>query len=307
MKNTIDTPPKCTLKLRFTPSSSHGESLSFEALRTSVLLSSSPQETGDTARIRLHGPSLNNFFQMGMADAKTTQQTSIFSILSQAEVQIEAYSENQSPTLIFHGKVSQCKSVLQGTERFLEVLAQSSLLYTTLPSAPLSYENPVYASEILKSLCDTQQIQLQNNGFEALLQPPFLLQGNFLQQVKNLVNAQNGFFHFDTLQKTLFVGKDELLKPTDALKIPTDALYENVHFSDSFLSLSCLFQPNLQLGQSITLQSNLLKATDSSLLGESAYLPPWNGSWILDSLKHELSTEKTSSKWKTTLLAHRSA
>ncbi|QCE32923.1 hypothetical protein FAI41_04565 [Acetobacteraceae bacterium] len=303
--NLSDSLPQRSLIITFILPGNAQAPITIEKLRTEVSITQAGQEIGGSAKIKLHAVAFEPLFQLLKCNHTPLYDAPLMLALSGAEVKIEASNESNSLSLIFHGKISRCHTQLKPPHRIFEITAHSNLLYNDHMTPLPPYTKPVWASQILKDLCSCEKISLENNGFDYLIQPPFSLNGTLLGQVGQIVNAQNGFFHFDALQNKLLVTKNNFSTQNAPLLLTEKELIQLSAYSDQLLSLRCLFQANLQLGTNLDLQASPIEGRNIYLNTSHQLSAPWNGQWIIHAFSHVLSTEKRRTHWETHLQAHR--
>ncbi len=248
-------------------------------LRTSVEVEKGGHPSKNSATLKVYG--------MKESDMKLLTTLS-FRPLAVKKNLVEVLAGDASGmSLVFKGEISEAWSNYQSAPNlYFHVKGVSGYYPAIAPVAPTSYKGAVPVSTIMAKLAAQMGYTFQDNGVTGVLVNPYL-PGTAMQQASAVADAANIEFGVDDGQ--LFIApRGAARKGTAPLINAATGMKGYPTFDKQGISLSCLFNPAIQLGGLIVIQSAIPMAC---------------GTWRVHMLKHNLEAEHPGGRWLTEIKA----
>ena len=245
-------------------------------LRMECEIEKSGSPAKNTCKLKIYG-----MLQQDM-NALTTPPGSANKPLAvrQNMVQISA-GDDSGMTKVFQGEITEAFADFHSQPNLYFSIHGTAGFYPSIaPVVPKSYKGAVSVHTLMATLAQQMGYTLQDSGVTASLKDPYL-HGTAMQQVQSIANATNIEYGVD--DDILFIAPRGQARPgTAPLISPATGLMKYPTFSKKGIELECLFNPNLQQGGLMVVQSEI---------------KPCCGTWRIVSLKHHLSCLLPGGKW----------
>ncbi len=159
------------------------------------------------------------------------------------------------------------------------------------PVTPVSFPNAVpVATAITQVLQAVPGITLENNGVNTVISRPYLW-GTAWQQLEQIVKAADCFATLDSTNNVYAIWPKSGARAGNSVMLsPGTGMIGYPEFQAQYMKVRTLFNPTIKgTGFPITVQSQLSAA---------------NGTWLIDNLDYNLSTEAAGGPWEMTLSLH---
>ena len=190
-------------------------------------------------------------------------------------------------SLVFRGEISEAWSSYQSAPNvYFHVKGVAGYYPAVVPTSPTSYKGSVAVSTIMSKLAAQMGYSFQDNGVDAVLVNPYL-SGTAMQQASAVADAAGIEFGVDDGQ--LFIAPKGIARKGVAPLISASTGMKGYPtFDKAGISLSCLFNPSVQLGGLVVVQSTIPMAC---------------GTWRVHGLRHNLEAERPGGRWLTEIKA----
>ena len=188
---------------------------------------------------------------------------------------------------VFEGEITEAFVSYQSPPNmYFQLDAVAGFYPSIAPVAPKSFKGGVAVSTIMKTLADQMGYSFQDAGVTTRLKNPYF-SGTAMQQASSVAAAANIEFGVD--DGVLFIAPRGSARAGLAPLIsPETGLKEYPVFDKKGLRFSCLFNPGLQLGGLVNVQSAI---------------PVACGTWRINGLKHSLAALSPGGKWHSSVEA----
>lgn len=166
-----------------------------------------------------------------------------------------------------------------------DVYAQAGLFEKTKPAAANSYEGSTDVATIVEALAKQAGLAFKNYGVTTKLSDPNL-PGTLIDQIRSVVRAAHIPCSIENGVISIWPNDGGSDAPAIDLSAHTGLVgYPTV--TPAGIKVVCEFNPNLHLGAKVQLSSSV---------------PKVSGTWRVQRMRHELSTEEPGGPWFTTML-----
>jgi hypothetical protein len=242
-------------------------------------------ETQGTAKVRIYGMTRD------LMNAMTTMGPVNVQIRTQNSIQILAGNDPNALSTIYSGVIQTAiANYNDAPDVALEITASSASIAALGRATPTSFSGAVAVTTIMASIAQKLIWQFDPGDVTAVLTDP-TFNGSYLEQIKTCARAAD----IDQIIEDLNSSKRLRLKnrfsyfvndPFTVISPIVGNMIGYPVFSQDTMIITSLFEPNINLGK-------LIKVQDSSVT-------PANGSWIVNSVKHNLESYVPNGKWQTT-------
>lgn len=202
---------------------------------------------------------------------------------------IEAGYTEDTIAQIYRGEITSAKADFNSAPDIEFVISSKSGSYpSVIPQSPISVKGQQPAIEVIQQLASQIGYNVENNGITTSISNTYI-QGSPIQKIKTIANAINADLIID--DNTIVVTPrgqprrngitPELSKDNGLIGYPT--------FTDEGLQVVCFFNPELQIGGTIRIDTIVPKA---------------KGTWKITEFSHELEVNSSSSAtWRSSFNA----
>ncbi len=164
------------------------------------------------------------------------------------------------------------------------IIAYAGLDAAVKPVGATSYKGATDVATILNDIAVNEMgVSFENNGVDAKLSSPYL-SGTALTKIRNLAQAAN--FNWTIDRDTLAIWPQTGARAgTVPLISPTTGMVGYPSLSSKGMTVKMMFNPNVQLGGDVKVQSSIPMAC---------------GTWRVFNVAHNLSSEMADGPWFTT-------
>ncbi|MCJ2068151.1 hypothetical protein MKK75_04885 [Methylobacterium sp. J-030] len=236
------------------------------------------------AGIGIFGLSLSTMNQL-------TTLPSDLTTVGKNNVSVFAHEEGLAPSLVFQGTImSAYVDARAQPEVGFRVEALAGLLAAVKPAMPTSVRGSADVAQTFEQIVKQSGFRFENSGVNCRVQNPYLW-GSARQQMHRLAKAAGIQWVID--RDVVAIWPKGKARQDDAIKISTaTGMRGYPAFNSGGVEVTVLFNPSLQYGGTIEIESELKPAC---------------GKWIIYNIAHELECESPAGKWFTTISASRVA
>jgi len=260
-----------------------GPDVTLSGHRVSLSLALMGGESQPASHMRIFGMPLDRMNQLTCIG--TVQQE-----IRKAQVLIAAGDEGGPMSVVHMGTILTAFAEMNSApEVAFDVTSQTGLFEAVKPVNARSYKGAADAADIMKDLAGDMGVAFENNGVSVILQNPYF-PGCSLAQVQRCANAARIDYSLD--RGTLAIwprtgarklsGDIRVAKDTGMVGYPT--------FSSQGIMVRTLFNPDVVLGASISVETDLT---------------PAKGRWKVVGLAHTLESEVPNGAWFTDMYCNR--
>ncbi|MCJ2049370.1 baseplate hub protein [Methylobacterium sp. J-070] len=261
-----------------------GNSAYLKGHRVSVVIEQAGSPDSGKAAIGIFGLSLSMMNQLTILPSQ-------LNAVGQNYVTVLAYEDGTSPSVVFKGTIIagfvDARAQPQVAFR-IEALAGA---YTAVaPTEPTSVQGSTDVAQTFERVAKKAGYQFENNGVAVKLMNPYLW-GDANSQMRALAHAAGIQWVIDRDTVAIWIrGKSRQGGPTKVS--PSTGMRGYPAFTSSGIEVTTLYNPALQYGGSIEVESQLKPAC---------------GKWNIYNIAHELESETPAGKWFTTISASKIA
>lgn len=252
-----------------------------EGYRTSVEATIAGEKQMGAARIRIFGVTQQ------IMDACTVLQFQ--NINSRLSVNVKVYAiDGEQDTLVFNGFVVMAWGDYSAIpDVCLNIQAQSALVAAQKSARPKSYKGAADVASIFGVLAREGGYILENNGVQKSLYDVYL-SSSLLEQIRDLAKQAN--IDFGIEDSVLWIspknaGRGGFIPLISA----STGLMGYPIFNGVGVVFKTLYNPAIRAGGKIQLETDINRA---------------NGTWVVASIGHNLSSEMPNGPWQTTVVAN---
>ena len=206
------------------------------------------------------------------------------------KIQVFAIDGTQE-TLVYNGDVLNCWGVYSSMpETYLYLEAQVGYAALVQPSAPLSIASDTTIATVMQQIATAMGYQFENNGVTGTVAKGSYFGNTLMEQARSLMQAYKFWMYLDsTSPNTLAIAPYGVARSATAPLIsPQTGLKGYPVFNSTGVNFETLFNPALTFGGPIQMQSSIPKA---------------NGTWVVVSMAHQLSSQMPGGPWDTAVNA----
>lgn len=260
-------------------SESGTDTVTVSGLRTTATISRNGGLSPSHLSLRINGMTLSVMNQL-------TQLGQPIAFVSQNYVTVEAGDAVNGMTTVFTGQSLGTWVDAAGAPDVALVCEAIEGQYNAIaPANPTSYEGAVSAIAILQSIAGQLGLTLESNGVNVTLTNPYL-SGTLIDQARSVAQAANINIAFDFATNTLAIWPKYGSRATPAPPLVSKAtgMKDYPIHTQYGISVETIFNPNIQAGGQIQVQS---------------ILTPANGLWATYAVTHDLASELPDGPWFT--------
>ena len=276
-----------TLANQRTPFSSGGQTfntITLQGLKASVYIDNAGGAMMGTLKAQIFGVTAADMNAL----TSTIWDNLIISTGSFAfnEIQVFAIDGSQE-TLVYNGDVLNCWGVYTSMpETYLYIEAQIGYSALVQPVAPLSVAANTDVATVMGQIAKAMGYNFENNGVNITVSKGSYWGNTLMEQARSLMQAYKFWMYLDsTHPNTLAIAPQNSARKTAAPLIsPQTGLEGYPVFNSTGVNFETLFNPALTFGGPIQMVSSIPKA---------------NGTWVVVSMSHQLSSQTLNGPWKT--------
>lgn len=228
----------------------------------------------------------------GMKLPLMNKLTKIGPIMSQRRnnrIVVTAGDEGGAMGTVYEGTIDSAFADFQNApDVVFNVIALSAGLAAIKPIAPSSYPSSVDAADVMRDLAQTMGFVFENNGVSVMLDTPYYA-GTALDQVKACARAANIYYTADRGKLAIWPKAGARVSGPVEINVDTDMVGYPAFAGDG-MSLTTLFNPNLELGGRVNVKS---------------ILPVACGIWNIFKMVIDLESEMPNGRWFTGIDCYR--
>jgi hypothetical protein len=173
---------------------------------------------------------------------------------------------------------------------YLYIEAQIGYAALVQPAAPLSISANTDVATVMQKIATAMGYQFENNGVSISVAKGSYWGNTLMEQARSLMQAYKFWMYIDsTKPNTLAISPYGVARNTAVPLIsPQTGLEGYPVFNSTGVNFETLFNPAITFGGAIQMSSSIPKA---------------NGTWIVVSMSHHLSSQTPGGSWKTTVNA----
>lgn len=255
------------------------DTVTVSGLRATATISRNGGLSPSHLSLRINGMALSVMNQL-------TQLGQPIAFVSQNYVTVQAGDAVNGMTTVFTGQSLGTWVDASGAPDVALVCEAIEGQYNAIaPANPTSYEGPVSVVTILQSIAGQLGLTLEPNGVNVTLTNPYL-PGTLVDQARGVAQAANINIAFDFATNALAIWPKYGSRSTPApplVSAETGMVGYPVH-TQFGISVQTIFNPNIQAGGQIQVQS---------------VLAPANGLWATYAVTHDLASELADGPWFT--------
>jgi hypothetical protein len=261
--------------------------ITLQGLRTSVYIDNAGGAMMGTLKAQIFGVTasdMNTLTSTLWDNLVVTPSGSSFAFNS---VQVFAIDGTQE-TLVYNGDILNCWGVYSSMpETYLYLEAQIGYAALVQPVAPLSIASSTDVATVMKQIASQMGYQFENNGVNISISKGSYWGNTLMEQARALMQAYKFWMYLDsTSPNTLAIAPYGQARATAVPLIsPQTGMEGYPVFNSTGVNFETLFNPAITFGGAIQMQSSIPKA---------------NGTWVVVSMSHHLSSQTPGGPWKTT-------
>jgi hypothetical protein len=201
-------------------------------------------------------------------------------------IRVRASDESGGMSLVYSGQIYTAFGEFNGMPNVtFSVTAYAAQTAAITPVPAISFQGSIDCATILQALAQVAGMNFVNNGVSVQLSNPYFA-GSTLDKIKRCVEIShiNASISLDTL--TIWPKTGSVATTNDIVISKDTGMVGYPTFSSLGLSISTQFNPLINVGQMVTVQSEL---------------PVAAGKWNVYSLYHRLQSETPNGAWFTQL------
>ncbi len=224
----------------------------------------------------------------GMTLAQMNQFSSVgtqFAAISRPGVTVLAGDVGGRMSNIFEGTIYRSFMDFSAIpEVCLVVAAVTGLYQKALPGAPRHYAGAQNAEDIIRALVASTNLQFVNDGGAHAVVRDQYVYGSVVQQIQQVAHAAG--FPVEFSQGTVTIWPNDGYRDSVVIPLgPDNGLVGYPTYWESGFVVRSEFNPEIRMGRQIQLTSSIPKS---------------NGTWPVQTVTHELSTQQQDGPWFTT-------
>jgi hypothetical protein len=260
-----------------------GSTVTLSDLRMTANIVMAAGDYQDTAQLRVFG------LTQPMMNQLTTIGTDPKALLEKNKVVLAAGDDRFGMQTVYEGSIITAWADYGSTpEVVFNVTSQAAGIAALKPVEPISINSPsVDVAKIVGGLAKTMGLAFEHNNVSVQLAYPYY-DGTALEQLRLCVKEANIRYTIDRGVLAIWpkngarAGQIPLISPaTGMVGYPV--------FSSNGINITSVFNPNVQVGKQIQVDSSLTMAC---------------GTWEIDHVSHSLSSEIPGGPWFTTMDGH---
>lgn len=212
-----------------------------------------------------------------------------FNLFSKNVITLKAYEEGQQPAMVFEGNINVAFADMRAMpETCLRVSALAGLFAAVKPVDVTSQKGATDVAKTMEQIAKKAELKFENNGVDTKIVNPYF-PGSARQQAHELARAAGISWIIDNGTLAIWpAGKTR--KGQSVVISPQTGMVGYPAYTQAGIDVTTLFNPAIQYGRQVEVQSDLKPAC---------------GSWSIINLDYALEAEVPKGKWFTTLTLNR--
>lgn len=245
-------------------------------LRVSAEIQAYGGESQPQAQLRVYGVPLSIINQLTAIGPINS------AILFKNSVLVEAGDDEIGMRTVYQGSVWQAWGEFdQQPFTPLNIIGLGGLDYSLAPAQPTSIQGSANVADLMQGFAQTMGLAFENNGVSVLLSHPYL-QGSVMNQVKDCAEAAGINYVIDRGTLAIWPADGHRAEPSPPIISAATGMVGYPKFASNGLYVTSAFNPNLQIGGVMTVQSQI---------------PVACGDWRILQLGHSLASETPGGPW----------
>jgi hypothetical protein len=272
------------------PNGQTGNTITLEGLRASVYIDNAGGAMMGTLRAQIFGVTASDMNTLTSTLWDTLVVTASGSSFAFNSIQVIAIDGTQE-TLVYNGDILNCWGVFNSMPNtYLYIEAQIGYSALVQPVPPLSIAADTDVATVMGGIVAQMGYQFENNGVNIPVPKGSYWGNTLMEQARALMQAYKFWMYLDsTNANTVAIAPYGKARNTAVpLVSPQTGLEGYPVFNSTGVNFETLFNPSISFGGAIQMQSSIPKA---------------NGTWIVVSMSHNLSSQTSGGPWKTIINA----
>lgn len=269
-----------------------GTILILQGLRASVSIDNAGGAMMGTLRAQIFGMTASDMNSLTNPQwNSTTIGTSGSASFGFNSIQVFAIDGAQE-TLVYNGDIINSWGVFSSMpEVYLYIEAQIGYAALVNPAKPLSIAAHTTVATVMQQIASAMGFQFENNGVNTPVARGAYWGNTLMEQARSLMQANKFWMYLDSTQaNTLAIAPANTARNVAAALIsPQTGLIGYPIFSPVGVNFETLFNPAIVFGGPVNVQKSTI------LLA--------NGTWIVVSMSHQLSSQSPGGPWRSTVQA----
>lgn len=253
----------------------------FSGFACSVSISKSGCPSFPKAAVSLKGLSLDTMGRLTHLGFKA------FS-LKRNKIRIEAGIQDETLSTIFQGEIASAWADFNAAPSpEFKIEARTGLFAAMTPQSPISVKGNQTVASIIDTIAKETGYVLENNEITASIKD-CVINGDPVTKMRRIADAVGANLLFDD-DRVVLVDRNAARKNEGETPLinATNGMVGYPTFSNTGMSVSCFFRPELRIGSSVKVES---------------IVPHASGTWKIVGLKHDLSAyDPGRQSWKTSI------
>jgi hypothetical protein len=259
-----------------------GDTVAVAGMRTSAdIVSYAGVDFQGTLALRIEGLPL----------AVINQLTTIGTVAQEKRnnlVRVKASDESGGMSLVYSGQIFTAFGEFNGAPNVMfSVTAYAAQTAAVLPVPAVSFKGTIDCATVLEGFAKAAGMTFVNNGVSVQLSNPYFA-GSTLDKIKKCVEMAHIGASISLNTLTIWPRGGSAASATEIIISPETGMIGYPTFSPQGIALSTLYNPNVQVGNEITVQSAL---------------PVACGKWVVYGIYHRLQSETPNGAWFTQIEA----
>ena len=273
--------------------SSNGQSyntVTLEGLRSSVFIDNAGGAMMGTLKAQIYGVTASDMNTLTSTLWDNLVISPSGSSFGFNTIQVFAIDGAQE-TLVYNGDVLNCWGVYTSMpDAYLYVEAQIGYSNLVQPTTPFSIATDTDVATVMQQIATKMGYQFENNGVNIPVAKGSYWGNTLMEQARSLMQTYKFWMYLEnTSPNTLAIAPYGSARNVAAPLIsPQTGLQGYPVFNSTGVNFETLFNPDVTFGGPIQVSSSIPKA---------------NGTWVVVSMSHQLSSQTPGGAWKTTVNA----
>ena len=288
---------------------SDADTVVLEGHRCMVNVTNAGMVEGSQASVRIEGMTLAMMNRLTMVQALNTVDNPFNEHYNVSVITIQAGDDVSGMATVFIGTVAEAFVDFTASPNVaFQVMAWSTLELKIKQAIPATYKGTVSAATILSDLAAKNEYTFINHGVTKSL-TNYYGWGSLDKQIKDVMTAINGFYHIDTVNKTISAWQSQSASTTatDTIKInKRTGLVGYPQYNQLGVTLTTVFNPQIQYQVPVYVESEYLpEGWVNNQAGQYPATFPTTGYWSPYLVQHDISSELPGGPWFTHIEAQR--
>lgn len=225
---------------------------------------------------------------LSLMNQLTTMGTQ-YTTINKNSISLSAYEEGKSPALVFKGTIFRCFPDMRALpQACLRIFAQAGLIERVMQAQPTSIQGSADVAQVMQQVAKKAGLQFENSGVNTKVVNPYLW-GSPGLQIRHLAEMA-GVEHIIDRGTVAIWPPDQPRQGGGSTISPQTGMIGYPTYTDAGLEVRTLFDPSIQYGSQVTVQSDLTPAC---------------GTWQIINLEYTLEAEVPRGRWECLLTLNR--